>query len=324
MLFKYPIYIVLFLYLIGCSSTLPPREFLTPSINQVKGSLYAKFFGTSTVYITDGNNSVMVDGFFTRQGYFKTLATRMKSNEINVNYALERAGVEDVDILLVSHSHYDHALDSENTALLTGATLMGSNRTIFLSPRAKSKKINIDEVIHLGDFEISFYETPHVRKGSFLQIIEKLILWSTGGLRFKDKAEVYSYFLQHPKGNILIIPSSGFSSDIKLPATVDFVFLSIGLLSKQSTEYIENYWQQAVVETCAKHVIPIHWDNFSKPLKQPITTSPKFIDDISKTLDILKKLATHSNCTNSSVEISFPPAYEAFLIDGKSESRVSK
>lgn len=314
---KHPLYFISVIFLMGCSNILPESEFLPPASEQTKGKLYAQFFGASTISITDGNHSIMIDGFFTRQGYLKTVITRMKSNKETVQATLSKAEIERIDALLVSHSHYDHALDSENTALITGAVLMGSERTIDLSPKSKSKKINVDEILLIGDFKISFYETPHVNKGNFLKNAEKLLLWSTGGSRFQEKAEVYSFFLQHPKGNTLIIPSSGFPSGIKLPVKADTVFLSIGLLSNQSLAYIEDYWQYAVVETCAKRVIPIHWDNFSKPLKKAIATSPAFIDDINKTITILKKLAIHSKCTNSAVEISFPPAFDSFLINRK-------
>lgn len=312
---KYLLYSISAIFLVGCSSFLPQSEFLAPVNEQTKGKLYAQFFGTSTIYITDGNHSIMIDGFFTRQGYLKTFITRMKSSKEKVQYTLNQAEIEKIDALFVSHSHYDHALDSENTALITNATLMGSERTIALSPKAKSKKINVEKTLSVGDFKVSFYETPHVDKGSFLKNVEKFILWSTGGSRFKEEAEVYSFFLQHPQGNILIIPSSGFPSDINIPAKADSVFLSIGLLSNQSMAYIEDYWQRAVIETCAKRVIPIHWDNFSKPLKNPLATSPIYIDDIDKTLKIIKQLATYSKCSNSSVEIIFPPVFDSFLIN---------
>ena len=44
------------------------------------------------------------------------------------------------------------------------------------------------------------------------------------------------------------------------------VFLGMGGLGKLSDAYIENYWQEMVVRTQAKHVYLIHWDDFTQPL----------------------------------------------------------
>jgi L-ascorbate metabolism protein UlaG (beta-lactamase superfamily) len=311
---KQCVYSIGLIVLSSCSAWSPSNETIEVLNKVPDDKLYARFFGTSTLYISDGTTSIMIDGFFTRRGYISTLFNRMKSSEELVIKTLRNANLDTVDILLVGHSHYDHALDSEKVAEKTNATLMGSKRTLLLAPKAKSQVIDTEKIISKGQFQISFFETPHIKKGNFISLLEQFILWTTGGLRFEDKAEVYSFFLQHPKGNILVVPSSGFTSGIKLPQKADVVFLSVGLLGHQSEQYIKEYWQQAVVETGARWVIPIHWDNFSKPLANPLKPTPYPIDDLEKTMQILNNLASQTIIDDLAVKISFPPAIEPFLL----------
>ena len=313
--FRATFFSVLLFNIAGCANFLPTTQFIEPQNQLSKGELHGRYLVTSTVFVSDGINSIMIDGFLTRQSIFQSIVNGMKSDQEMIKASLTKAEIDKVDILLVGHSHYDHALDSEAVAIATNAILIGSEKTISLSPGAQSKPINTNETITIGDFQISFYQTPHVGKGAFFRGLEKFVLWSTRGSRFKDHSEVYSFFLQHPQGNILIIPSAGFADNVTLPDQADIVFLSIGLLANQTEHYIKNYWQTAVVDTCASWVIPIHWDNFSKPLTTPIESAPSLIDDVSKTMQLLNELALHSDCTNSPVKILFPPAFDAFLLN---------
>lgn len=300
------------LYATACVSFWPETPRIKAQHDTQLGDLQARFFGTSTLWISDGFHSVMIDGFFTRQGYLETLISRMKSNQKTVNDSLRKAQIKKVDYLLISHNHYDHALDAETTALATDAIMMAPEQTRELSPTIQSIAIDTAKTITNGSFQLSFYETTHVKKSRFFQLVEQWVLWSTGGTRFKSDEQVYSFFLQHPQANILIIPSAGFPENIILPATADIVFLGIGLLANQSDQYINDYWQRAVVDSCAKWVIPIHWDNFTRPLTKPLEPSPAFIDDIDKTLKMLSELALHSECTGSAVQLSLPPVFDPF------------
>ena len=316
--FKIIIKIVVCAILLSCLAACyrfsPPVNILQTEHSIAKGDLYAQFFGTSTVYISDGYHSIMVDGFFTRQSYFKTLLTRMKSNKKMIEASLKRADINNIDLLLVSHSHFDHALDSQATAMATDALVMGSKATLSLSPKAKSSLIDTAASVTRGDFQVSFYETIHIEKNALMRCLESFVLWSTGGSRFKDKAEVYSFYIRHPKANILIVPSAGLPADLVLPDNTDVVFLGIGLLGNQSAQYIRDYWQRAVIDTGAKSVILIHWDNFFRPLTHPIQPTPSIVDDVDRTLQLLTHLASQTQKTNTPVNLWLPPAFDRFLL----------
>jgi L-ascorbate metabolism protein UlaG (beta-lactamase superfamily) len=77
------------------------------------------FLGTSTVLITDGESSILVDGFLSRPS-LRRLLTGVRPDEAAIGAALRRAGIDRLDVVAVSHSHVDHALDAPIVADKTG------------------------------------------------------------------------------------------------------------------------------------------------------------------------------------------------------------
>ena len=84
----------------------------------------------------------------------------------------------------------------------------------------------------------------------------------------------YSFLLRHPQGNILIVPSANFIRGLFKDERAEVVFLGIGVLGKQSDEFIQTYWNEVVRATGAKLVIPIHWDDFTRSLDEPLRPLP--------------------------------------------------
>jgi len=301
--------------LIGCASSIEEYESIKPAHNLTQDELHARFFGTSTIYLSDSRNALIIDGFFTRQGFIETFFERMHSKTQVTHSILAKADIDEVDFVLVAHSHYDHLLDSETTAKKTGAVVVGSKTTLSLVENVSTKLINVEKTLKNGEFEISFFKTPHVEKSTFNHLLEKLLTWTLGGGKFNDSGDVYSFFIRHPKANLLIVPSANIDKALALPDRADVVFLGIGILSKQEKKEIESYWEYAVVNSCAKWVIPIHWDNFTKPLTEPLTPPPRIFDDVIYTVDVLKNLAKKGGCDGGPVKIVFPKAFEPFSLD---------
>jgi L-ascorbate metabolism protein UlaG (beta-lactamase superfamily) len=316
---KRKVLILLAISLVGCSSY-KPVKFLEPAASrQAKGALHARFLGTSTILLTDGNNSILFDGFFTRQGVVKHIAKGLKPNQRLIDKAIAANELGDINALFVSHSHYDHALDAGVVAAKTKATLMGSSKTLGFSPTyAKKQLIPPNASTTIGKFKITAFETPHVPKNKVSLWFEKMLTRLMRGSKYIDSAEVFSFYIDHPSAKVLIIPSAGFERD-NIPENLkaDVVFLGIGLLSKQgnrqanqeSPDYIERYWQAAVENTGAKLVIPIHFDDFRKPYGEKIPVTLKYIDDISYTMDRLNDLV---NRHKGQVTIAFPPKTKMF------------
>ena len=71
----------------------------------------------------------------------------------------------------------------------------------------------------------------------------------------------------------------------------DVVYLGIGLLGKLDADYRQRYWNELVRGVGAQRVIPIHWDDFWRPLDEPLAALPRLVDDIDVTMDFLVERA---------------------------------
>src|SRR6476661_681309 len=91
--------------------------------------MHATFLGVSTVLLSDGETSVMTDGFFSRPPLLRSVLRPLRPDGAAVDRALARVGTERLAAVFVAHSHYDHALDSPIVAQRTGAELVGSPST---------------------------------------------------------------------------------------------------------------------------------------------------------------------------------------------------
>ncbi len=288
------------LHLVACEKLIHPslEPFaayqLIPPAAIIKEGLNARFFGATTIQIDDGETTILIDGFFSRPGLPQLLFTNIEPNEARIGAVLEK--VSKPAAVLVAHSHYDHAMDAAVVAQRTGAVLYGTNSTANIGngySKWTEKRIEIPkhgEVRHFRRFSVQFLESPHSPD-----------FWFSGEITHPLKSPVsvsdyregrnFSFVLRHQLGTILIHPSANYSPCLFKDVKADVVFLSIGLLGKQSEAFAREYWQHVVRATGAKLVIPIHWDDLTRPLDKPLLPMPYLVDDFNAAMEFVLGMA---------------------------------
>ena len=274
-----------------------------------KDGLHARFFGATTIQIDDGETAILIDGFFSRPGLAQLLFTNIEPNEVRITAALEK--VSKPAAVLVSHSHYDHAMDSAVVAQKTGAVLFGTNSTANIGhgySKWTNKKIEIPkhgDVQRLGRFSVQFLESPHSPDFWFAGEITDHLKSPVPVSAYREGRN-HSFLLRHPLGTILIHPSANYSPCLYKDVKADVVFLSIGLLGKQSEAFRREYWQQVVRATGAKLVIPIHWDDLTHPLDEPLLPMPYLVDDFETAMKFIIGMAEADG-----IHVRLMPLFEA-------------
>ena len=305
---KILILIVVFALSAGCTTWSPEQEIYLASIQKSelsRGELTARYFGASTILLSDGSTSILIDGFFSRPAKGTALLTGIKPTPAIINEQLDKHDIKDLDALLVSHAHYDHILDAGYVAKATGATVYGSEKAINLATEQAdcldTKIIKNNSVVKEGLFTIKFYETPHSPKGGLTKFAEWIFLTFSRGLDYKEEGETYSFLVSHPSKDILVVPSAGYIAGILPDVKADTVFLSLGLLGKQDPDIIRNYWNETVKKTGANLVILTHWDRLSG---NQLIPTPMPFDNLGKSVRIFKEELEKNEGTGTLIRVT--------------------
>src|SRR5699024_6896247 len=83
---------------------------------------------------------------------------------------------------------------------------------------------------------------------------------------------------------MLVQDSAGFIEGALQGHAAEVAFLGVGAAGKQGDAYLDAYWREMVATTGARRVIPIHWDDFTQPLEQPLVPMPRLVDDLGATM----------------------------------------
>lgn len=268
-----------------------------------KGKIRATFLGTTSILLDDGETQILTDGFFSRPSLWKTAFSKIESNASTVQSVIEKAKIERLRAIFVCHSHYDHVMDAPLVAKQTHAKLFGSSSTLNVGIGAglsqnQMEKFQPGKPIPIGKFTITVLESKHTPP---FRIFGKTNATDPNHpnidfpLRQPVKALEYieggtfDFFIQHGKNKILIKSSTNFVEGALQKVKVDVLFLGIAQLSLQPIQFQETFYEQTVQKIKPKLLIPIHWDNFFKPLSEPLEPNLKLGDDFESNMKYILK-----------------------------------
>lgn len=259
----------------------------------VKSALKVTFLGVTTLLMDDGETAIMTDGFFSRPGLSQLW--EISPNLPRIEQALARSKVLKLSAVVALHSHYDHALDAPVVATRTGALLVGSESTANIGRGQGVAEQNIvtmkdKDVLKLGRFTLTFIDSVHSPSGFALGSITEPLMSPAHATDYKV-GDCFSLVIEHDGQTILVQASAGFIPGALAMVKADVVYLGVGMLGKQTREYKKRYWQEVVRATLAKRVVLVHWDDFFKPLSEPLVTMPRLIDDFDTSVDFLRAQA---------------------------------
>ncbi|MDD4356201.1 MAG: MBL fold metallo-hydrolase [Smithellaceae bacterium] len=236
------------------------------------------WLGTAGIFITDGKTGILIDPYVSRFS-LSTIAFRLplKPDRALIRNWAEKLGREKITAVIVSHSHFDHAADAPFFAIEAGAPLVGTESTVNVGRGAgleESKLIAVKpgQTITFGDFTIEFIESVHgaavLGRVPFPGTIDQPLVPPAAAGKYR-LGGVFALLIEHPAGTILHHGSAGFKPGMYDGISVDVVLL--GISGRGNTDrYLEN----VALKTRAKLVVPIHVDNFLKPLKDGMSFLP--------------------------------------------------
>lgn len=274
-----------------------------------KESLRVTWLGTAGVLISDEKTGILIDPYVSRFGMLKVgLGMPLNPDRELIKKWADKLGRENIAAVIVSHSHFDHVADAPYFALEADVPLIGSESTINVGRGAgmterKLIAVNPEQTIQIGDFIVKFLESVHgpalFGRVPYQGTIDKPLVGPAKAADYR-LGGVYSLLITHPYGTIIHHGSAGFKPGMYDNIRADVLLL--GIAGRGDTQqYIEN----VVLKTKAPLVIPIHTDNFFKPLEDGMSFLPmlKFGEFYSKAEKYRKAFTLRTIPVGEEVEI---------------------
>jgi len=259
--------------------------------------LWVTWMGVATLLVDDGASALMTDGYFSRPGLASVAAGKVVPSEARVDGCLARAKISRLAAVIPVHTHIDHALDSALVADRTGAQLVGGESAANLGrghglPAERIVVAASGVPMTLGAYDVTLIESHHCPPDRFPGAISAPVRPPVKASAYRC-GEAWSALIQHrPSGRRLLIQgSAGYVAGALEGMNADVVYLSVGQLGLQPRSYITEYWDQTVRAVGARRVIGIHWDDFFRPLTEPLRALPFAGDDLNVSMRLLDGLA---------------------------------
>lgn len=279
----------------------PPAALQLPAATLASGTLRAQFFGTTTLLLRDGRNAVMIDALLSRPAMRDVLLGKIGPDPARIAGALARGKVDRIDLLLITHSHYDHSLDAAAIARRTGATVVGSpsTREVAVGGGLAVGDLRIvsgGEMFDAGDFHVTVFRSRHSPGDRVPGTIAAPIHPPARAADYKNGG-TFSYLVEHRGLRILVHASANYVPGMYRGVRADAIFLAVGGLGAQPDGFVERYWRETAGATEARLVIPTHWDDFLRPLDGPFEPLPRLMDDVPAAMAKIAALARRDGVT---------------------------
>ncbi len=257
------------------------------------------WLGVSTLLFDDGDTQVLIDGFFSRPSIADIVfSADVQSDAAKINRVLDEYEMRRLAAIIPVHSHFDHAMDIGAIANRSSASIIGSETTANI---ARGAGVPEDQIViaqsgsdySFGDFSVRIINSAHAPLGwgasvpypgtvdAPLDLPAPVSAWREG--------KSYSVVVMHPQGTTLVQGSAGFHPGALDDVVADVVMLGTFGLENFGREYTEQYWLSMVTSTGAKRVIPVHFDDYTRPFGR-VELSPRIIDNFVDTAEWLDEI----------------------------------
>lgn len=262
-----------------------------------EGEVSVTFLGVASLLLDDGTSAIMTDGFFSRPPLLRSAFGKIAPDHGRIDACLERAGVTRLDAVVPVHTHYDHAMDSAVVAERTGAVLVGGESTAHVGRGhgLSDERIRVatpEVPMTFGAFTLTLVASHHCPPDRFPGVISEPVVPPVKANAYKC-GEAWSILVEHISGRTALLQgSAGFVAGSLAGRSADVAYLGVGQLGIQSEAYLRTYWAETVETVGARRVVLTHWDDFFRPLDEPLRALPFAGDDLDVTMRVLDELAT--------------------------------
>lgn len=270
------------------------KYYIDDTSSPANGKVKITFFGVSTLLFDDGETQFLIDGFFTRPPFLKLMTAELSTDSASIDQLIHQYKMDRVKGIFPTHSHYDHAFDVAYTARKMNAILYGSESSLNIGRGGglKEEQLRLTkpyEKIQLGKFTVQIIPSKHSEpsslKDSGLVIKEP----KRQPAKMKDYPEggTFDFLVKYNGHQIYIKPSPNFIEGALDTTKAEVCFLGIGTIGTKEPAWQNQYYEQTVGRLHPKLIVPLHWDDFTKPINGHLDMLPRFVANTPKDFDYI-------------------------------------
>ncbi len=254
-------------------------------------ALMATWLGTAGFLLDDGETQLLIDPFVSCPSLpWVALNRPIQPDRAAIEHWVERLDATRVAAVMVTHSHYDHAMDAPSFAQLCSAPLLGSSSTVKIGrgggvPVHRLVRVEPRQVLRFGKFEVHFLPSVHgpspvggpPHAG---HVTEPLVPpahhadWRHG--------DTWVLWVRHPQGSFIHQATAD-----TLPDTLQGVQAELSMSCLVWRRSTTDLLQRTVDAVGATRLIPLHSDNMFRPPHAGFSPMPGvdlagFFDDMAR------------------------------------------
>ncbi|MGD2252444.1 MAG: MBL fold metallo-hydrolase [Anaerolineales bacterium] len=236
----------------------------------MNSALHFRWLGVGGIELETQGQTLLIDPFVTRPPFWLLFLGRPRPNRQLIEEKIP-AG----DFVLVSHAHYDHLMDVPEIVRYTGAISFGSPNTCHLLgvlavPRARIVEIGLGHLLNFGKIKVSILPSQHMTVSGHEFAAGALRRNLRLPLRLRDYRMDFSLGFLIRAAGIRLLHTLSANPEFAAPADVLFV----------SAFHGEAFYRTLLQVVEPRLVVPIHWDDFFRPVTKPLKASlrpPRFV-----------------------------------------------
>jgi L-ascorbate metabolism protein UlaG (beta-lactamase superfamily) len=220
------------------------------------GPAWFRWLGVAGIELRVRQRVLLIDPFLTRPPLHRLLSGRVEPNR-----TLLAEQVQQAEVVLVTHPHWDHLLDVAAIAESTGAFVVGSLNTCRIVaahglPSHQIRQVDVGEHLTLGIFHVDVLPGSHGRTPIDWLINGRLPQHMQPPLRLRDYRmdQCFSFRIEADGLRLLDCPAVCVAADV----------LTVGTDVPLAT------LERLLGRVCPRVVIPVHWDNLFRPLAKGV------------------------------------------------------
>lgn len=220
-----------------------------------------RWLGVAGIAFEENGRVLAVDPFLSRPPIWRLGIGRPRPDAGLISKRIERC-----DFILVTHAHWDHLMDVPEVIRQTGAAAFGSRNTCELLTAAGIQPETITEIAagekrDLGPFRVEAIHGEHA----------PIPFFGPGRLQRSLHAPFHLHDFRMDTCLSFLIATGGIRY-------LDWAGVSPDGAPRADVLFIGAYFSQPTLKTIVSRVqpqivVPIHWDDFFRPLSRPIRPS---------------------------------------------------